>query len=128
MADYTKINLSKLENMSVKYGHGQDMEARFATKALELKESGLGYQKVHPNRRIPFKHKHQKQEEVFIVISGSGFMFLDEEKIPLDAMDAVRVPPAVIRTLEAGSEGLEVIIFGAPRQQNNDTVMVMEDD
>ena len=110
--------------MSAKYGHDKDMEARFASKALKLKESGLGYQKVHPNRSIPFKHKHEKQEEVFVVLSGGGFIIMDDQKVRVKPMDTVRVPPEVIRHLEAGPGGLEVLIFGAPSLDHNDTVMI----
>ena len=126
MADYTKRNLLELENMSAKYGHDKDMEARFASKALNLKESGLGYQKIHPNRSVPFKHKHEKQEEIFIVISGAGFIDLDGERVTLKAMDAVRVPAEVVRTLNAGPKGLEVLIVGAPKSKQNDTIMIKD--
>ncbi|TAK89566.1 cupin domain-containing protein [Patescibacteria group bacterium] len=124
MSNYTHLNLAELENMSPKYGHDKDMEARFATKPLNLTESGLGYQKVLPNRNIPFKHKHEYQEEVFIVLSGSGQMLLDDEVVELKPLDAVRVGPEVVRTLTAGDDGLEVLITGAPNRDGNDTIMV----
>lgn len=126
MANYTVVNLRELENMALKYGHDRDMEARFATKPLQLQHSGLGFQKILPGRAIPFKHKHEKQEEVFIVLSGSGWILLDEEKIELKPWDAVRVPPEVVRTVGAGSDGLEMIIIGAPYDGSNDAVMIRE--
>ena len=110
--------------MSVKYGHGDDMEARFATKPLKLEKSGLGIQKVLPNRTIPFKHKHAEQEEVFIVISGDGSIQLDDENVELRTWDAVRVPPEIVRTVSAGAKGLEMIIIGAPYTGSNDVQMI----
>lgn len=126
MADYTVINLRELENMSAKFGHDKDMEARFATKPLKLEKSGLGIQKVLPNRTIPFKHKHAEQEEVFIIISGSGSIQLDDDSVELTTWDAVRVPPEVVRTVSAGPDGLEMIIIGAPYTGNNDVQMVRD--
>ncbi len=126
MSDYTIINLRELENMALRYGHGTDMEARFATKPLQLKESGLGFQKIHPGRTIPFKHKHAHQEEVFIVVAGSGKIHLDDEPVELKAWDAVRVPPEVVRTIEAGPDGLEMIIVGAPYDGTNDAIMIKQ--
>ena len=126
MPDYTVINLRELENMSPKYKHDKDMEARFATKPLELKESGLGLQKVLPNRTIPFKHKHAEQEEVFIIIKGDGSILLDDEIVQLKTWDAIRVPPEVVRTVSAGPYGLEMLIVGAPYTGNNDSVMIKE--
>lgn len=126
MTDYTIINLRELENMSVKHGHGQDMEARFATKPLQLQKSGLGFQKVLPGRSIPFKHKHSEQEEVFIIVDGDGRIVLDDEVVELKTWDAVRVPPEVIRTVEAGSKGLEMIIIGAPYTGKNDAELIWD--
>lgn len=123
MTNYTHLNLKELENMSLKYGHDKDMEARFATKPLGLTTSGLGLQKVLPGRTIPFTHRHKVQEEVFIVIHGSGIIHLDDQSVPLKQWDAVRVAPEVVRSLEGGPDGLEVIITGAPQTETGDTVM-----
>ena len=124
MAEYTVLNLHELENMSVKFGHDKDMEARFATKPLQLTKSGLGIQKVLPGRTIPFKHKHTEQEEVFIIVAGEGTIFIDNESVALKTWDAVRVPPEAVRTVQAGSEGLEMIIVGAPYNGTNDAEFV----
>lgn len=126
MADYAIVNLRELENMSVKYGHGEDMEARFASRPLELEKMGMSLQKVLPGRTIPFKHKHAEQEEIHIITAGAGFFILGDEKVEVKAWDAVRVPPEVIRTVEAGPEGLEMIIVGAPFTGKNDFEVVRE--
>lgn len=126
MPDYTLINLRELENMAPRYKHDKDMEARFATKPLALTASGLGFQKIHPGRSIPFKHKHARQEEVFIIVAGSGSIRLDDETVELRAWDAVRVPPEVVRTVEAGADGLEILIVGAPYDGTNDAIMIRE--
>jgi quercetin dioxygenase-like cupin family protein len=126
MGSYTKINLRELENMSPKHGHDKYMEARFATKPLGLTKSGLGMQKVLPNRTVPFKHRHGEQEEIFICISGNGYMVLNEQKIPITQWDAVRVAPELIRTMEAGADGLEVIIVGAPYLERSDVEMIRD--
>ncbi len=124
MTDYTIINLRELENMSPKYGHGEDMEARFATKPLQLKKSGLGFQKVLPGRTIPFKHKHAAQEEICIIVAGNGSIQLDDETVDVKTWDAVRIPPEVIRTVSAGPDGLEMIIVGAPFTEKNDVELI----
>jgi hypothetical protein len=46
------------------------------------------------------------------VLSGSGRVKLDDEIAPLEALDAVRVAPAVMRGFEAGPDGLELLAFG----------------
>ena len=55
-----------------------------------------------------------KQEEVYVVLRGSGRMKLDDEIVELKEWDAVRVSPGTWRGYEAGPEGLEIIVMGAP--------------
>ena len=45
---------------------------------------------------------------------GSGRMKLDEEIVELREWDAVRVPPGTWRGYEAGPDGLEILVIGAP--------------
>jgi mannose-6-phosphate isomerase-like protein (cupin superfamily) len=54
------------------------------------------------------------QEEVYVVVRGSGRMKLDDEVIELKEWDAVRVSPGTWRGYEAGPEGLEIMVIGAP--------------
>ena len=82
-----------------------DLEFRLATEALELEQSGLGYQRVPPGYRFPYGHTHKKQEEVYVVVRGSGRMKLDDEIVELKEWDVVRVPPGTWRGYEAGPEG-----------------------
>jgi uncharacterized cupin superfamily protein len=85
-----------------------------ATGALGLEESGLSYQRVPPGYRFPYGHTHEKQEEVYVVVRGSGRMKLDDEIVEVKEWDVVRVPPGTWRGYEAGSQGLEILVFGAP--------------
>ena len=91
-----------------------DLEFRAATKALELEKSAVSYQRVPPGYRFPYGHTHKEQEEVYVVVHGSGRMKIDDEIVELEEWDAVRVPPGMWRGYEAGPEGLEILVFGAP--------------
>jgi mannose-6-phosphate isomerase-like protein (cupin superfamily) len=73
---------------------------------------------VKPGRREAFAHRHRDAEEVFLVLSGSGRVKLDDELVELAPLDAVRVSPGITRALEAGDDGLEVLIFG-PHVEND---------
>jgi mannose-6-phosphate isomerase-like protein (cupin superfamily) len=115
MAEYTHINLKDVEDMAPKFGFAPDMEARFASGALELQNSGVSYQRLAPDYRAPFGHKHKQQEELYVLVGGSGRLKLDDEVVELKAWDAVRVPAETTRCLEAGPEGVEILAFGAPR-------------
>ncbi len=90
------------------------LEFRMATGALELESSALSYQRVPPGYRFPYGHTHKTQEEVYVVVRGSGRMKLDDEIVELEQWDAVRVPPGTWRGYEAGPDGLEILVIGAP--------------
>jgi quercetin dioxygenase-like cupin family protein len=90
------------------------LEFRLAGNALELEQCGLSYQRIPPDHRFPYGHTHKEQEEVFVVMGGSGRMKLDDEVVEVEKWDVVRVPPGTWRGYEAGPEGLEILVFGAP--------------
>ena len=100
---FTLRNLKEdLEDLGSNFDGAPDLEFRLATEALELEQSGLGYQRVPPGYRFPYGHTHKKQEEVYVVLRGSGRMKLDDEIVELKEWDAVRVPPGTWRGYEAG--------------------------
>ena len=112
---FTRRNLREdLDDVGSNFDGPPDLEFRMATHALELEESGLTYQRVPPNYRFPYGHTHKTQEEVYVVVRGSGKMALDGEVIDISELDAVRVPPGTWRGYEAGPDGLELIVYGAP--------------
>jgi mannose-6-phosphate isomerase-like protein (cupin superfamily) len=112
---YTKLNLVEdVENSAEKFGMGDVLAAHFARKDLEATKLGVSLQRLKPNQRVPFGHRHEEQEEVYVVVGGSGRLKLDDDTVEVGRWDAVRVAPEVMRAFEAGPDGLEVVAFGAP--------------
>ena len=113
---FTLKNIKEdLENIGPRFEGAPDLEFRAATKALELEKAAVSYQRVPPRYRFPYGHTHETQEEVYVVVRGSGRMKLDDEIVELNEWDAVRVPPGTWRGYEAdGPEGLEILVIGAP--------------
>jgi mannose-6-phosphate isomerase-like protein (cupin superfamily) len=124
MADYTVLNLrTDVEDMAPKFGMGEGIEARFGRTAMGLEKSGLSYLKLSPGYTLPFGHSHSEQEEVYLVVSGSARVKLDDDEIELKELDAVRIPEGVMRGLASGPDGGELILFGAPNTENKDLEM-----
>jgi uncharacterized cupin superfamily protein len=125
MADYTQKNLrDDVEDSAKRFGTPH-MEAHFARDALGLQQCGVSLQRVDPGARIPFGHRHERQEEVYVVVAGSGRLKLDDEVIDVRAWDAVRVSPETARAFEAGPDGIEILAFGAaPAGEHRDTEML----
>jgi mannose-6-phosphate isomerase-like protein (cupin superfamily) len=125
LADYTKLNLKEVEDQSPKFGI-TEMEFRSARVPLELENSGLSYLRVDPNYRLPFGHTHNVQEEVYVVLSGSARLKLDDEVIELKPLDAVRIHKDTMRNFEGGPEGAEVLAIGAPNTGPGDAPMTQD--
>jgi mannose-6-phosphate isomerase-like protein (cupin superfamily) len=124
MADYTKVNLKEdVEDQAPNFGLEPDLEARMARGPLELEQSGISYQRLAPNFRVPFAHRHKTQEEVYVVVSGSLRIKLEDEIVELKQWDAVRVPKETMRGFESGPEGVEIIAIGAPHTGPGDAEM-----
>ena len=112
---FTRKNLKEdPEDVGSNFDGAPGLEFRAATKPLELEKSGLTQQRIPPGYRFPYGHTHETQEEVYVVVRGSGRMKLDDEIVELREWDAVRVPPGTWRGYEAGPEGLELLVIGAP--------------
>jgi len=112
---FTLRNLkADLDDIGPAFKGAPDLEFRAATKPLGLEHSALSYQRVPPGYRFPYGHTHETQEEVYVVVRGSGRMKIDDEIVELAEWDAVRVAPDTWRGYEAGPEGLEILVIGAP--------------
>ena len=127
MADYTKLNLRGVEDAAKKFGMPEGLESRFAREALELDNQGLTLFTLAPNFRIPFGHRHKEQEEVYVVLSGSGRVKLDDELADVRPWDVVRVAPGTFRGFAAGPEGLELLAIGSDRPEGGDGVQSDDD-
>lgn len=114
MSGYTIVNLKEVEDQAPNFGLSPDLEARFARVALDAQLIGLTYQRLAPNFQVPWGHTHKTQEEMFVVISGSMRVKVDDEIKELGPWDAIRVSKETPRGFEAGAEGVEFIAIGAP--------------
>jgi mannose-6-phosphate isomerase-like protein (cupin superfamily) len=121
---YTIRNLKEVEDAAQAFGLAPDLEARFARKPLESKKVGVSYQRLQPNFRIPFGHRHAAQEEIYVILSGSAQAKVDDETVELRQWDALRVDPETMRGIEAGPDGVEVLAVGAPLGEQNDAEIV----
>jgi quercetin dioxygenase-like cupin family protein len=123
--DYSIKNLRTIEDLAPRYGFDQVQEARFPREDLGSETIGLALHVVKPNCRQAFAHRHEEAEEINVVLSGHGRVKLDDDVHEIGPMDAIRVAPHVVRAFEAGSDGLELLVFG-PRHAGD--VEMLRDD
>ena len=117
---YTVVNLREVDDLAPQFGLAPNLESRFAKRALGLENLGLSYFRLAPGFRQPFGHRHGEQEEVYVVVSGSVRMKVDDDIVELSTWDAIRVPGPAARCPEAGPNGAEMIVVGAPLMERSD--------
>ena len=76
---FTIKNLREVEDMAAKHGFSETQEARFPREDLDAESTGLAYLVLRPGKQQPFAHRHDEAEEIYVVLSGSGRVKLDDE-------------------------------------------------
>jgi quercetin dioxygenase-like cupin family protein len=113
MSTYVKLNFSEVKDLAPDFGMSDTGEARFARGALGAGGIGLSRYRVKPGARLPFGHRHGTSEETYVVLSGSGRFRVGDDAFDVGPDDVVYCPPDAMRAWEAGSEGMDMLAFGA---------------
>ncbi|HEY4277686.1 MAG TPA: hypothetical protein VGM91_05675 [Conexibacter sp.] len=120
---FTRIALDDVTDAAPGLGLADSgIEIRFAQRELGAEETGVTFHRLAPGVRQPFGHRHNLAEEVYVVVSGSGRMKLDDEIVELAPLVAIRVAPPVTRSFEAGPDGLELVVAGARHDGDGELV------
>ena len=109
---FTKLSLAAVDDAAPGNGFGDHWEARVARDALGAERTGVTFFHLLPGKRSPFTHRHVDAEEIYVVLSGSGRVKLDDELVDVGPLDSIRVAPATARAFEAGPDGLAFLAFG----------------
>ena len=87
-----------------KYMIGQELGLTGCEVSLNRLPAGKG---------MPFVHTHKKNEELYIVLKGSGIFYMDGEEFPIQEGSLIRVAPGGERAWKAGAEDLYFICIQA---------------
>ncbi len=120
MSGYATVNLMDVKDSVGERAPG--VEGRFARKHLDSRDLGVSLFRYAANLRSPMAHSHREQEEAYVIVAGSGRMLLDDQVHDLQQWDVVRVAPEVVRSFEAGPDGLDIIAIGGPKPADGDGV------
>ena len=120
--DYARINLEDIDPIDL-----DDVEPTLFSVGYELRPA-----EMRPNvwrfdaGEATNEHRHQEQEEFYVVLEGSFDVELEEgdgdgerEELVLDAGDYLIVPPETWRKLTAAEESW-LLVVGAPPVKGDD--------
>jgi mannose-6-phosphate isomerase-like protein (cupin superfamily) len=113
MDSHTKLNLKDVKDLAPGVGMGEMGEARFAREALGAERIGLAHYRMNPGHRVGFGHRHGEDEEMYVILGGSGRFKVEDEVFGVAARDVVYCQPKAMREWEAGPDGLELLAFGS---------------
>jgi mannose-6-phosphate isomerase-like protein (cupin superfamily) len=107
MSDFKVVKIDDIE--AIAFG-----TFRRARAALDVTAFGLQVLDLPPNLDAYPEHDHAQdgQEEVYLVLRGSGEIEIEGERFPLDPETAVSIKSGVRRKLWPGPDGMRVIAIG----------------
>jgi uncharacterized cupin superfamily protein len=95
-------------------------------RQLEARQLGARLWRLKPGQAST-KHRHIDQEELYLLLEGSGRIRVNDDLLTLEPMDAVLVEPDSVRQL-FNDTAVEQLWFvaGAPREAANTLEMTAE--
>lgn len=73
------------------------------------------------------RHRHRDQEELYVLLEGSGRVRVDDELLTLEPMDSLLVSPPALRQLFNDTEADQLwLVVGAPPEAANTLEMSAE--
>ncbi len=107
---YSLVNVNDIE------GAGPGGAVRFVRRELGVEAFGINWFEIPPNME---GREHDEagsgQEEVNVIVRGSGVYRIDGEEVPFVEGSIFRFDPETTRQPVAGADGVTMIAVGAPR-------------
>lgn len=122
--NYTTMNIGTFSGDLAKKGRVM------AGQELGLTGCEVSFNYTPAGGFTPFVHTHKLNEEVYIVLSGSGKFMVDGDEFDIREGSVIRVAPAGERAIAAGEEDLAYICIqaqaGSLTQATNDDGVISE--
>jgi uncharacterized cupin superfamily protein len=119
-------NIVHLDDVETESEGGETWKALAA--AAGSRQAGLGWSRLEPGRTGSPPHCHSEEEEVFVILEGSGTLELwpspvaerrgvEREDIPVRPGHVVARPPGtkVGHAFRAGPDGMTMLVYGTRR-------------
>ena len=109
--------------MAYKYVDAADVKPTWGTFRMirhELGGTAFGLNQIDfPPDKVGSEHDEtaSQQEEVLVVIAGSGTLRIDGAELDLRPGRFVRIDPESTRVPVAGPDGLTFVTIGSPREE-----------
>ncbi len=126
MSNYTIAKASESPDLLGDYPG----EMRSFTSVLGTEQVALTYRRMpqHTGGKGSYGHRHETQEELYLVVSGRLQFKLDDDVVELGAGSAVRVAPEVVRSIwNDAPEDAELVICSTRIDNVEEDVELVQD-
>lgn len=100
MTNYKTVELGKIAEIGGNFPNGK----AFLRDILGLTSCEISVSVMPKGVKLPFKHKHKQNEEIYIFLKGEGVMTLDDQEIEFEEGRCIKVEPNTVRTIEAKTD------------------------
>lgn len=107
--NYSAINIGSLDDIKdyslIHPKTGKEVKGKLFLKHLtNATGTEISFTTVPPKTALGYFHIHNKDEETYIILKGSGFYQVDDDCLPIKTGSVIRVAPEGIRSLCNNSE------------------------
>lgn len=104
---YTKVNYEDVEPVAD--------GLHILRNPLECDQLGVSVLSCEPGwEGKPHDHADAGQEEVYILVEGDATVTVDDEKVPMESGDVLRIDPDNTRQIHNGDDDSLFVLAGAP--------------
>ena len=102
--NYTAINIGSLEDIKsyslIHAKTGKEVKGKlFVQRPTNATGTEISFTTIPPKSELGYFHQHNKDEETYIILKGSGYYQVDDECFPIRTGSVIRVAPAGVRSL-----------------------------
>ncbi|WP_181692760.1 cupin domain-containing protein [Natronomonas sp. LN261] len=115
MSTYNRVNYSEVEPVSG--------VMHFLKEPLDSDRLGVTIAQCDPNwQSRPHDHSQNNHEEIYVLIEGKATVIVGDDPVPMEAGDAIRIPPEATRQIRNGEiQSIFVLISAAECKSRTDT-------
>lgn len=113
--NYTSINIGSLDTLTdyslIHPETGKEITGKvFVKEATQATGSEISFTTIPPKTELGYFHLHNKDEETYIILRGSGYYQVDDDCFPITEGSVIRVAPAGKRSMYNTSDEAMVYI------------------
>jgi mannose-6-phosphate isomerase-like protein (cupin superfamily) len=107
--NYTAVNVGSIDDMGayslIHPKLGTEIKGKvFLKDPTKASGTEISFTKIPPKSELGYFHIHNKDEETYIILKGSGFYQVDDDCFPIQEGSVIRVAPEGVRSLCNTSE------------------------